>query len=549
MKTYKNAVDVKKTPQTEKVFGKDQVKNSAGGYVFAVDNWTRLDRFLVLGSEGGTYYVGERKLTQDNAKAVLACIKEDGQRAVRQIALISQEGRAPKNTPAIFALALAASFGNDETKAAAFATMPSVCRTGTHLFEFASACDALRGWGRGLRNCIANWYNSKDGNDLAYQVTKYQQREGWSHSDLLRLSHAKPSTEDHQAIFRYIRYGIDAMGPLTISRKLKDETRQTTYGGVDATLPRFIQGAEAAKKAKSADEIVRLIREFNLVRELIPTQFLNSVEVWEALLEKMPLNALVRNLGKMTSIGLIKPLSSASRKVVEALSNEEYIKKSRLHPLNLLVALKIYEQGKGDKGSLAWSPNRNVTDALDGAFYKAFKAVEPTGKRWLLALDVSGSMGWGNLAGMTGITPRVGSAAMSLVTAATEPVHHIVGFSSHLVPVNISPRMRLDAAIAAIERIPMGSTDCAQPMIYAKENKLDVDTFVVYTDNETWAGQIHPFQALKDYRQARGIPAKLIVVGMTATEFSIADKDDAGMMDVVGFDTSAPAVMADFTRN
>jgi 60 kDa SS-A/Ro ribonucleoprotein len=138
MKTYKNAVDVKKTPQTEKVFGKDQVKNSAGGYVFAVDNWTRLDRFLVLGSEGGTYYVGERKLTQDNAKAVLACIKEDGQRAVRQIALISQEGRAPKNTPAIFALALAASFGNDETKAAAFATMPSVCRTGTHLFELLS---------------------------------------------------------------------------------------------------------------------------------------------------------------------------------------------------------------------------------------------------------------------------------------------------------------------------------------------------------------------------------------------------------------------------
>jgi 60 kDa SS-A/Ro ribonucleoprotein len=38
------------------------------------------------------------------------------------------------------------------------------------------------------------------------------------------------------------------------------------------------------------------------------------------------------------------------------------------------------------------------------------------------------------------------------------------------------------------------------------------------------------------------------VVGMTATEFTIADPSDAGMLDVVGFDAAAPAVMADFSR-
>lgn len=71
---------------------------------------------------------------------------------------------------------------------------------------------------------------------------------------------------------------------------------------------------------------------------------------------------------------------------------------------------------------------------------------------------------------------------------------------------------------------------------------------MVYTDNETWAGNVHPYQALKDYRQASGRPAKLIVVGMTATGFTIADPRDAGMLDLVGFDTAAPAVMADFAR-
>ena len=40
----------------------------------------------------------------------------------------------------------------------------------------------------------------------------------------------------------------------------------------------------------------------------------------------------------------------------------------------------------------------------------------------------------------------------------------------------------------------------------------------------------------------------LIVVGMLANPFTIADPTDAGMMDVVGFDTAAPAVMADFAR-
>ena len=75
-----------------------------------------------------------------------------------------------------------------------------------------------------------------------------------------------------------------------------------------------------------------------------------------------------------------------------------------------------------------------------------------------------------------------------------------------------------------------------------------MDTFVIYTDNETWAGRVHPAQALRAYRNARGIPAKLVVVGMTSTGFSIADPDDAGMLDVVGFDTATPPVISDFAR-
>ena len=44
------------------------------------------------------------------------------------------------------------------------------------------------------------------------------------------------------------------------------------------------------------------------------------------------------------------------------------------------------------------------------------------------------------------------------------------------------------------------------------------------------------------------IDAKLVVVGMTATQFSIADPADPGMLDVVGFDAAAPEIISQFVR-
>jgi 60 kDa SS-A/Ro ribonucleoprotein len=148
---------------------------------------------------------------------------------------------------------------------------------------------------------------------------------------------------------------------------------------------------------------------------------------------------------------------------------------------------------------------------------------------------------------------------MALMTAATEENYHISGFTArdsthgwtqgaNLTPLPLSPGMRLDDAVRAVENLPFGGTDCALPMQHALEQGLSVDAFVVYTDSETWAGKIHPAQALREYRRQTGIPAKLVVVGMVSNGFSIADPNDGGMLDVVGFDAAAPAVIADFIR-
>lgn len=264
----------------------------------------------------------------------------------------------------------------------------------------------------------------------------------------------------------------------------------------------------------------------------------------------MGLTALLRNLGNLSKLEVLAVNNSnpALSFVLKTLSDPNKLRKARVHPVEVLTALLTYQQGHGVRGKGEWTPVPKVVDALDAAFYASFGNVEPTHKRLMLALDVSGSMAGGMIAGVPGLSPRVGSAAMAMITAATEQNAFFTAFQTTLTPLSISPRQRLDDIVKRISGLPFGGTDCSLPMIWALEKKMAVDAFIVYTDSETWAGKIHPSVALREYREKTGIAAKLIVVGMVANNFSIADPDDGGMLDVVGFDTAAPNLMSDFIR-
>lgn len=537
MSGYLREFSTRRTPQSEPIPGSTQVPNSAGGHVWAVDDWTRLHRFLILGAEGGTYYATERKITAENAQAALRCIKADGARTVREIVAVSKAGRAPKNDPAIFALALTCAHGDTETRQLALDALPDVCRIGTHLFHFAAFVEQFRGWGRGLRRAVGAWYEREDIDALAYQAVKYRQRDGWTHRDMLRLAHVKPPTPAHDALYKWI------VGKADIT---------------EDTLPDAVHAYEDAQRADSPAATVNFIRSYGdkLPREALNTEHLTSPDVWDALLDAgMPMTALIRNLATMTRIGLLTPTSDATQKVVAQIGDGDRLRKARVHPIQVLAAMLTYAAGYSVRGSSQWTPLPRVVDALDGAFYASFGNVEPTGKRWLLALDVSGSMDGGTIAGVPGLSPRVASSAMAMVTAATGDPYEVVAFTSAgggwrsntaLSVLPISSRQRLDDICNGTRRIPFGGTDCALPMLYATQANREFDAFAVYTDSETWAGTVHPSQALRAYREQSGINAKLAVVGMVSNGFSIADPDDAGMLDVVGFDTATPNVMQDF---
>jgi 60 kDa SS-A/Ro ribonucleoprotein len=531
-----------------------EVKNSAGGYVFQAADGSALDRFLTIGTEGGSFYADESRLTQVAAGRVLAMAREGNPLLIERATAISQAGRAPRNNPALFAIAAAAGLGPDDYRQQALAALPLVARTGSHLLTWAGYAEQFRGWGPAMTKAVGSWYNTKDLDEVVYQVLKYKSREGWAQRDLMRLAHfgRTPQAGGRKLFYDFIMKG----------------TWPRMWFGDE--IPELVGAYRTIWQTSDPQLWARIITEYNsgrttgkLTHEMLPSEALARPEVWEALLfTGLPTGTLIKRLGQMSKIGLVKPFSNASAEVVRRLTDSAGLVRARIHPIELLLASKTYASGHGQRGQDTWNPVGQVIDAMSDGFYLAFGGAEPSGKRFNLAVDVSGSMS--HPAGGLGLQCREVAAAMALATAATEPNHVITAFTdgpypsrwsrvngmgSDIAPLPISPRQRIDDVLHAMERVRMGGTNCALPMIWAEQEGIAIDAFVIVTDNETWSGDIHPMQALRRYREASGIDAKLIVVAVTPTEFSIADPADLGSLDISGFDSAVPRLISNFAGN
>jgi 60 kDa SS-A/Ro ribonucleoprotein len=194
-----------------------------------------------------------------------------------------------------------------------------------------------------------------------------------------------------------------------------------------------------------------------------------------------------------------------------------------------------------------WTVDRVLKRHLEQCFEWGFHNVVPLNKKIYLALDVSGSMGMGSCyEGVQWMTPRVVSAALANLFLRTEEDVICRGFQDKLVDLRINKDMSLDETVRRISNLSFGGTDCSQPMLDALQKKEMVDLFVVMTDNETWAGRIHPFEALNRYRRAMNPRAKLAVLGMTVNEFTIADPNCDYMLDIAGVDSNIYDVLRGF---
>jgi 60 kDa SS-A/Ro ribonucleoprotein len=510
-----------RTPQRERARS-DQVENNAGGYVFEADPWAQFDRFLILGAHGGTYYVNARQHLTDNLNRIRAVIDTEGARAVERICEISEQNRGVSNEPALVALAVATTASNKQTRKIAWANLSRVVRTGTHLFHFVAYRDQLAGWGRLATRGVSSWYENQSVGDLSYQMLKYQQRDGWSHRDVLRVAHPKAPTDSHSAMYD-VACGRTPDAPLP---PLYDAVRLAREGDIEGAIAR---GA---------------------TREMLPTEALGNAKTWELLLHKLPGTAFLRNLANMTRLGVFSN-HEALVHACDRLESAEFPQKARIHPYQALVALKAYQSG-GTRGR-SHEPLTPIIAGLERLLANSWQTVRPTNKRFLIGLDVSGSM-WMRTCGQSLegrlMLPGEAAAAVTLAIAKAERFCQTMAFSRKFHQLPITSQSSFTEVLMVTKRLlhEYGATDCALPVTYAQAHNLQVDVFLVITDNESWAGPVHVHQALAEYRRKINPDARMIVLAMTATRFSVADPNDPLSLDIVGMDAAVPKIITEFAQ-
>lgn len=584
-----------------------QVKNNAGSFVYEVSDLQRFKRFIFLGSSSDTMYQSSKTLTVENL-VCLERIIANGTEATREVIDflqdVSNRNRAGKLSQMLFSLAYISKLGDAVSKKYLYSILDQFIKTASHLFEYIEYSKQISkeklnsvGFGRLHRNFILQWYNSKTPQELAYQVLKYRCRNNWNHKDLFRLVHIVPKSIEHNLLYKYVirneapdidqtvvevskdgtilnlnstientlthlnsKMTSDAVFDLqkVIHYSFKDEANKDTksFGftvkdrlfevKVREGISSYIANFTILQKTTSEITAASLIRDFKFTHEFVPTNLLNSKIVWQALLESMPVTALVRNLNKLTSIGIFDNDTNYTNLVCKKLTDVTILKKSMIHPLRIITGMLQYSKGRGNLGKLSWSPNQKIIDALNDAYYKSFEYTEPTNKTFFIALDVSGSMEFNNCVGAN-FTPREGSAALALCLMKLENNCILKGFSTNLCDVPISPSRRLDDNIKTISKINMGATNLVLPIEYAITNKIKVDCFVCLSDNETNMGA-HLSPTLRKYRNSINKDAKYVNIQMSATQFSCADPGDINCLELAGFDAGFLSLISEFVN-
>jgi 60 kDa SS-A/Ro ribonucleoprotein len=476
----------------------------------------KLETFLILGGDSGAYRAAQFAFHADAAESVHYALRTDGPGTVRMIEEIAASGRSLSHDAALYALALASSpkFADAETNTAALHALRTVARTGAHLCKYAAYVGSLRGWGRGLRTAVADWYTTKPIQELATQILKHRHRKGWSHRDLLRLSHPKPPTPEHNALFQWAVEG--KLGHLAPSNIAWGNLRQ-------------IYAFEQLKKTTDDIEMVRLIEDYQLTHDIIPAECRKFASVWEALLGAMPYMAMVRNLGHMTEAGLIAPESAATALVVMRLGDRSRIRRANVHPAALLSALVKYRTG-------SWQASNIVADALEDALHLAFANIEPTGQRVLFGIDASLLADDARCHGMCHVTAAHAVAVLAMEFVRADAHSHIAILGRGPAFIDAPKDARLSAISRAITK-DSSSADPSTAIDHARESGMHVDAFVFLS------GYV-PLESLDAYRRQTGIPAKLVVLTTEAADFEGPVPEY--VMRVAGFDPTIPRAIRQF---
>jgi len=505
-------------------------KNLAGGVSFKANDFVALRRWLLTGSFSNFFYESSRKNTNENLDTLLNCIQQDPEKVASEIVYASNTGTMASQHTCILAL-VHLSNGEDKAKQQFRSIFNNVVRTASHLYEFVSYAKKVRGMGKTIHKAIKGWIETKDTKGLEYQFLKYQQREGFANRDILRLFKPIPRNELESNLFSWIVGKSEDVSP--------ELSRISMY-----------------EKMKSGDvtkkEVIEGIANLGLTHEMIPANIERDKNVWTALFYKAPMTATIRNLATYTRNGVFEGKKGMENlDVLEEKLSKEMLQKSRIHPLEIANAQKVYMSGgtMGRSRNAEYTPIPRVSDLLEQAVHDSFQTQEPTGKHFFHALDISGSMTWGNMPGLM-LEPFEIETIMSLVSVNTEKNYFVGGFSDDFIALpEVSKGAKIRNTIDKISSHEFGGTNAASAYRYAIKNNIYTDVFVFWTDNMNWGGvygDSHPSKILLKYRKEINPDAKAIYVTLVpyGDKVTLADPKDPMSYDIAGFSSQTPKIIS-----
>lgn len=515
-----------RTPQSQPIPGREaaMIQGRSSGWMFKADVWSMLRRCLLIGTVQSTYYAGKQELTDEFVEVLQQAIALDPDRVASEI-LYASDGRAINNSAPLFALVLLSMGETPEAKQAFQEIFPKVVRTGSHFYEWLSYTKAMRGFGKIVREAGKSWLSNLDVKALAYQLLKYQQRQGFSHRDALRLFHVKPLTEEHHRLFQWVMQGWENL------------PRKAPSGALAQ-----IWWYEWLKR--NPDQTRQAIAQGRLTHEMAAPVGKMDKKAWQLLFNDMPIGALLRNLGSLTELGVLTANHRDNLKRIEkVLNSAEHLRKGRIHPIDILKALKTYQSGgQLGRSQKTWQPIPRIIDILERSLELSFDVMQPTGKVFLHAIDVSGSMSCYSVSSI-GLTCCEIATTMALATAKAEQNYVIRGFATEFRDLKITARDSFSDAIAKATSQNFGGTDASVAYDWAIKHKVKADVFCFWTDCESWAGRKHPSQALVEYRRKVNPHAKAVYVTLAPYDISLVDPQDSMSWDVAGFDPGTPRLL------
>lgn len=203
-----------------------------------------------------------------------------------------------------------------------------------YVFKFQDT----KGFGRGLKSCIAKWYNNKTCIQLANLIGGNRKLYTWSHVDLIKMSHYKTDDIDREKMIDSLfRRGVKTIEDLEVQ---ENTTSTIVYEGF-----KRLNSIYLLKIAENPKEAADLMKKYKFPWNFLPSHLIYNPVVWEGILANINYKDLLNFIPKLADTNLLNPNEEISKKISHTLGNLTLVTEAKLYPVEIYMVLKLYQKG------------------------------------------------------------------------------------------------------------------------------------------------------------------------------------------------------------